>query len=101
VVSEKFKKTLEMLFIAVIIIIIIVFLIQNYGSNKLNQKCSYLDPILIDVLAFFVAFFLIVEGFYQILKNKRDSYKNQFLRISRIAIGFAILTIHTMQFLHK
>jgi membrane protease YdiL (CAAX protease family) len=100
-VSERFKITLEVTLGIIIIVILIAFLTQYYGEDKLNQQCSYLDPIMIDFLAFIVAIFLIIEGFYKIFKNKQQGYKKQILRIIRIGIGFAILTLHTMQFLHK
>jgi len=100
-VSRKLKLTLEISLVTIIMVIIIAFLTQYYGENKLNQQCSYLDPIIVDILAFTVAIYLVVEGFFKIFKNKQQTYKRQFLRIMRIGIGFAILTLHIMQFMHK
>lgn len=100
-ISERLKITLEICLVVIIIVIATAFLTQYYGQNELNQQCSYLDPITIDILAFIIAVFLIIEGFYQIYKNKQQGYKRHVLEIIRIGIGFAILTLHTMQFLYK
>ena len=100
-VSERLKITLEVTSAIIIIVILVAFLTQYYGESKLSEQCSYLDPPIIDYLAFAVAIFLVIEGFYKIFKNKQQKYKKQILRILRIGIGFAILTLHTMQFIHK
>ena len=76
--------------------------VQIKGQTTVeNLECSYLDPITIDMLAFLVALFLIVEGFYKIFQNKNAKFQKQFTRSIRIGMGFAILTIHIMQFIHK
>ncbi len=80
--------------------IISAFIVQSNASKNVS-KCSYLDPVIIDVLAFLAASFLVVEGIYSIAKNKNQPLKNQWTRSIRIAFGFAILTLHLMQFLHK
>ena len=72
--------------------IFISFIVQVKGSSQIEEKCSYLDPITIDILAFFVAIFLIVEGYHRINEHKNMSFKNQFTRSIRVVIGFAILT---------
>lgn len=80
--------------------IISAFLVQKNANNNIS-KCSYLDPILIDVLAFLAALFLLIEGVYSIMKNKNQPLRQQWTRSIRIAFGCGILTLHLMQFLHK
>lgn len=90
------------LFTAIISLISIsgAYLVQIRAGKKVNL-CSYLDPWIVDLLAFLAALFLVVEGAYKIYINREDSLKKQFTRSIRIAFGFAILTLHIMQFLHK
>jgi hypothetical protein len=68
-------------------------------DNRLN--CSYLNPILIDFLAFGAGLFLIFDGIYRILEHKDASLKKQFTRSVRIALGCTLVTIHLIQFLNK
>jgi len=98
---KQFHKTLTLTIIISLIIIILVTLIQIYGQNKIVQGCSYLDPITIDFLAFFAALFLVIEGFARIFEHKKASLGRQSTRIIRIAFGFAIITLHVIQFIHK
>lgn len=70
-------------------------------ANGSVERCSYLDPIAVDILAFGVGVFLVVEGVAQMWVNKNQLLAVQWSRSVRVAIGFAILTLHTMQFLHK
>ena len=81
--------------------ILISLLVQLSGYNLISEGCSYLDPILIDVLAFSVGIFLVLDGLYRISEHKNMALRNQFTRSIRVAIGFAIITIHIMQFIHK
>lgn len=80
---------------------IMAFLVQINGQNNVNKGCSYLDPIIIDILAFLAALFLVIEGIFRIIEHKEDSLKKQLTRTARVAIGFSILTLHTLQFIHK
>ena len=80
--------------------IILAIWIQISGQSGLNG-CSYLDPIIIDVLALLASLFLIIEGFARISEHKSASLKRQSTRILRICAGFSILTLHIMQFVHK
>ncbi len=80
--------------------IITAAIVQLRGEKGLSL-CSYLDPIIVDVLAFASALFLIIEGSYRIMEHSHAPLKLQFTRSIRIAFGFAILTLHIMQFLHK
>jgi len=82
-------------------VIVSVALIQFYGQSKINSQCSYLDPILVDFLAFGAALFLFLEGIYRIFENPNYSLKKQITVIIRIAFGCAIITLHIIQFIHK
>lgn len=80
--------------------IAIAFTIQNQANLSVNS-CSYLDPISVDIFATIFAIFLICEGFWDILRYKDYVLKRQFTKSIRVGLGFAILTIHIMQFIHK
>ncbi|MBS3075237.1 hypothetical protein J4429_02140 [Candidatus Pacearchaeota archaeon] len=95
------KKTLIIAIIFSIITIIIAIIIQLNGQSKITEKCSYLDPWTIDLLAFSAALFLVIEGFARIIEHPHASLKRQFTRIIRIMFGFSILTLHIIQFIHK
>lgn len=98
---KNLKRTLIFTIVFCLIVILLVVYIQIYGQNKIVTGCSYLDPITIDLLAFFVALFLVIEGFARIFEHPNASLKRQLTRTIRIAFGCAILTLHIMQFVHK
>ena len=98
--NNKLKETLIVTFVFSTILIIISILVQIRGQNSV-YGCSYLDPILIDILAFSASLFLIIEGLARIIEHPNASLKRQLTRILRVAMGFAILTLHIMQFVHK
>ena len=50
---KNLKRTLIFTIVFCIIVILIVVYVQIYGQNKIVTGCSYLDPITIDLLAFF------------------------------------------------
>ncbi len=75
-------------------------LIQLNAQSKI-ELCSYLDPIVIDIFALIFGLFLVIEGLAGIYEHPSASSKRQFTRIVRVAMGFAILTLHIMQFVHK
>ena len=79
----------------------IAFSVQLNGQNFLQEGCSYLDPITIDLLAFAFAIFLVIEGLYRINEHKLMGLKKQFTRIARVVIGCAIITVHVLQFFYK
>jgi len=82
--------------------VVIVSLVQISGGRRITEKCSYLDPIAIDLLAFAAAVFLVVEGFHQLLKHEQSFSRADKLFIAlRIAFGFAILTLHIIQAFYK
>ena len=99
--KNKLKRTLIVTGVVCFLIIALVIWVQLYGQNKLVKGCSYLDPITIDLLAFFAALFLFIEGFARIIEHPSASLKRQSTRIIRIAFGCAIMTLHILQFLHK
>jgi len=99
--SRRLRKTLLITFTVCIAVIVFVTYIQITGQNKITSGCSYLDPITIDLLAFFAALFLFVEGFFRIVEHPGASLPRQFTRIIRIAFGCAIMTLHIIQFMHK
>lgn len=98
---KNLKKTLIFTIIFCAAVIVVVSYIQLYGQNKIAAGCSYLDPITIDLLAFFAALFLVIEGFARIFEHPNASVKRQLTRVIRIAFGCAILTLHIIQFFHK
>ena len=98
--NRNYKKTLITIFIFSIISIIIAIIVQLKGQSSVNG-CSYLDPITIDILAFTASLFLIIEGTARIIEHPNASLKRQFTRIIRVSAGFAILSLHIMQFVHK
>ena len=84
--------------------IVLTSYVQLTGEEALGDNaafCSYLDPLLIDILAIGIALFLIIEGFARIFEHPQATLKRQFTRFLRVGIGFAILTIHVLQFMHK
>ena len=98
--SKNYKKTLLTTFIFCLLVIISVGLFQFYSQAKVTN-CSYLEPIIIDILAFIAAVFLVIEGLYRIHEHKNSIISAQFSRILRIALGCAIITIHVIQLIHK
>jgi heme/copper-type cytochrome/quinol oxidase subunit 4 len=99
--SKNLKRTLIFTFIICLIVIVVVTWVQLIGQSKISVGCSYLDPITIDLLAFFAALFLVIEGFARIIEHPNASIKRQLTRIIRIGFGCAITTLHILQFLHK
>lgn len=98
---KNLKKTLIVTSIVCFVVILLSAIIQIKGQNQITYACSYLDPIIIDVLAISAALFLIIEGFIKIFKNSKQALPKQVTRIVRVAFGFAILTLHIIQILHK
>lgn len=98
--NSPLSKTLVFTFLLSLITISIAFLVQS-NANKCVRSCSYLDPITVDIFALAFSVFLILEGYWDIFRHKHYPLKAQVTKSVRICIGFAILTIHIMQFLHK
>jgi len=98
--KNNLKKIIYITFALSFIAIMLAMLIQLNAQSKVNS-CSYLDPITIDILALLGALFLIIEGLARIYEHPSETIKSQFTRTLRVAGGFAILTIHIMQFVYK
>lgn len=102
--SRKKKLRAALILTGVISIgaVLAAYFVQKRGQARLTNQCSYLDPPIIDLLAFSAAVFLICEGFHQILKHESAfSFWDKIFVAVRIAFGFAILTIHLIQFAYK
>jgi len=84
-----------------LVVIIVALTVQLRGQSFIQGGCSYLDPIIVDLLAFAVAIFLVIEGTYRLSEHKNMGLKRQLTRSIRIAIGCAIITIHVLQFFAK
>ena len=84
-----------------LVVIIVALTVQLRGQSFVQGGCSYLDPITVDLLAFAVAIFLVIEGTYRLSEHKNMGLKRQLTRSIRIAIGCAIITIHVLQFFAK
>ena len=84
-----------------LIIIVATLIVQLIGQSTIQGRCSYLDPIIVDLFAFGFALFLVIEGTYRISEHKNMGLKKQLTRSIRIAVGFAIITIHLLQVLAK
>jgi len=98
---NNLKKTLIVTSIFCFIVVLSSTIIQLIGQSKITFACSYLDPIIIDILALSAALFLIIEGFVRIFEHPKAALLNQATRIIRIGFGFAIVTLHVIQILHK
>ena len=94
------KKTYALTTALSIIAIIIASIAQIFQTVYLRGY-PYLNPFIIHLLAFFGGTFLIFEGIYRIHQHKRESMKRQLTRSIRIALGFAIITIHIVQITFK
>lgn len=99
--NSNLRKTIILAIILCMAIIVFVGYIQLYGQSTIISKCSYLDPIAIDLLAFVAALFLFFEGVIKIFKHPNATIKNQLTRVLRVAFGCAIMTLHIIQFFYK
>lgn len=98
---NNYFKTKAMTSLISLAAVATAFFTQLNAQKLVQDRCSYLDPIIIDILAFIAAVFLAAEGMYKIRKEKNKPLKSQFTRAVRVAFGFAIITLHIMQFVHK
>ena len=97
---HNLTKTLWMTALLCLATILIVTVVQLRADQTLTP-CSYLDPVVIDYLAFSAAVFLVVEGLYRIYEHANRQPLHQLTRSLRIAFGCAIITLHILQFMHK
>jgi hypothetical protein len=100
VLSNSIKTFLFTSFVCITTILLSAFT-QIRGQSSLDAPASYLDPILIDLLAFSAAAFLVVEGLTRLAQNRNLPLASQLTRTLRVAIGCGVMTIHVIQFLHK
>ena len=98
--KQNLRKTLFVTFAISFLAVILAMLVQLNAQSKI-ELCSYLDPIVIDIFALIFGLFLVIEGLARIYEHPNASLKRQFTRIIRVAMGFAILTLHIIQFVHK
>ena len=98
---KNIHKTILFTVILCLVVISTALYVQLTGESKIGLGCSYLDPITVDLFAFLVAVFLVIEGIVRIAEHPQASLKRQLTRPIRIAIGCAIITLHVLQFLHK
>ena len=100
--NKKLKAAVIMTSIISLATIIVSFSTQSIAEKSLTIKCSYFDPILVDLLAFSAALFLVLEGLYRLIEHQEiKTTKDRLFLAIRIAFGFAIITLHVMQFMHK
>lgn len=78
----------------------VAYAIQLQANQAVNS-CSYLDPIIIDIVALCAGIFLIAESLVDIVKHKESVFVQQLSRCARMCLGSSVVTIHIMQFLHK
>jgi len=98
--NKNLRKLIIFILFLCIITVVLVWINQTFWKTS-SVDCTYLDPIITDVLAFIAAIFLIVDGFWRILENPSSLFKRQLTRIVRILFGCAIVTIHILQVMHK
>jgi len=98
--NTDFSKTMVLTCLFSLAGIVVAFILQDQANHSVSS-CSYLDPVSVDIWAMLLAIFLICEGFSDIFKTKHFPFKNQLTKSIRVSLGFAILTIHLMQFIHK
>lgn len=99
---KEITKTLVFTIALCLIAMVIIALVQARAERSIvDSKCSYLDPPIIDLLAFSAALFLVIEGLYRIFQHKKENWTKQLTRSFRILFGCTILILHIMQFLHK
>jgi len=98
---KNYTKTKIFTAILCLAVILLTLFVQLRGQDSSGNGCSYLDPVTIDLLAFLIAIFLIIEGIYRISEHKNMLYRHQLTRSIRIAIGCAIIAIHILQVVHK
>lgn len=94
------SKTFSLLTAGSLVSVFFAGYIQNRASQTVSS-CSYLDPVLIDVVALIAGFFLIVEGVLAIFRQRNIFWAYQLTRILRVCLGCSITTIHILQFIHK
>lgn len=99
--NRRFRRTFILTIILCVITAIIIVFLQLKLQSTVKVTCSYLDPPIIDYIAFISALFLFFEGWYRIFENAGSRTSSQSTRIIRILIGCGVAAIHVIQFIHK
>ena len=99
--KKNFNKTILMTVALSMLFAVASISTQVAGQNKLTTPCSYIDPVTINILAFIVTLFLMIEGIYKIYQEREIALKKQITRSLRVAAGFAIFVMHILQVLYK
>ena len=84
-----------MIIFSLIIVLAIIF-IFSINTKNLPSNCSYLDPLIVDIIALFGSSFLIIEGMWSIVRSPA-SHAKQIFRLIRVLFGVSILTMHILQ----
>lgn len=79
--------------------IFIIHIIQFFWGTDAEVFRTTLTRTLIDWFAFLFGIFLMAEGFFRIVTNRRARIIDQFLRAFRAIIGTCVFAIHYMQFI--
>ena len=98
--NKNLFQTLLVTYLLSFVCIGAAFMLQ-YQANRSVKSCSYLDPLVVDIWATVFAIFLILEGFVDIFSHKSYPLRSQLTKAIRVSLGFAVLTMHIMQFIHK
>ena len=96
---SKYSKTLGYTAGVSIFAVALATFMQKFYESSLD-KCRYIDPWGVDVLAFAAGIYLIWDGFSEIKKHKHLKCKNHLARMTRIGIGFGILALHVLYVVH-
>ncbi|MDP8266388.1 MAG: hypothetical protein P9M07_05520 [Candidatus Aceula meridiana] len=96
----QLKKTLCVAFAFSAGFSYLAYSIQRAASSVFDS-CSYLDPVVIDIVSLAAGSFLCLEAIFDIVSHQESAIKNQLARCFRMALGSCIVTIHIMQFIHK
>ncbi len=62
-------------------------------------NCSYLNPFLIDIIAFGLGAFLVIDALYHAINP--ETRAQLFFILMRFAIGVSIITVHIYQVIKK
>ncbi|MBF0216492.1 MAG: hypothetical protein HQL30_05810 [Candidatus Omnitrophica bacterium] len=85
--------------------IILILTILTIGALTFSVTCRVFDSSFadatIDWFAFLAGIFLITEGLFKMLTDRKKILSNQLLRLFRIMIGTCVFTIHLLQFMRK
>lgn len=96
---NKYNNTLAYTWGISVFAIVFSWVMQKSFESDL-VKCRYVDPWMIDILAFAAGIYLILDGFAEIKQHKHAVWKNHIGRMVRIGIGFAVITLHLLYVVH-